>query len=121
MGTVGDGSTNFTFYFDDINNGITTSIDQPGTEVPTGLVLLPNYPNPFNPTTQIRYEMPISGEVMLEVFTLTGQRVATLQNGMVSAGSHEVRFDAGNLANGIYLVRLQGAGFSQTQKITLLK
>jgi hypothetical protein len=121
MGTVGDGSANFTFYFDDINNGITTSIDQPGTEVPTGLVLLPNYPNPFNPTTQIRYEMPISGEVMLEVFTLTGQRVATLQNGMVSAGSHEVRFDAGNLANGIYLVRLQGAGFSQTQKITLLK
>lgn len=121
MGTQGDGSTNSTFYFDDINNGITTSIDVNEHQTPSSLVLLPNYPNPFNPTTQIRYEMPVSGELLLEVFTLTGQRVATLQNGLVAAGSHEVRFDAGNLANGIYLVRLQSAGMSQTQKITLIK
>ena len=66
--------------------------------LPTQITLNQNYPNPFNPTTVISYELPESGNVTLEVFDMTGRLVATLANGTVQAGSHQINFDASGLS-----------------------
>ncbi|MCH8569232.1 MAG: T9SS type A sorting domain-containing protein [Balneolales bacterium] len=120
----GDGSENFTWYIDDLEvnvEGIPTSVYEPGNEAPEGFKLSQNYPNPFNPATQIQFQLPEHSEVMLEVFNLSGQRVAVLANGTFQAGTHTVMFDAANLASGMYLYRLSTNSFSQTQKMMLVK
>lgn len=80
-----------------------------------------NYPNPFNPTTTIRYTIPEASSVQLEVFTLTGQRVATLVSSEMPAGTHSLQFDAKSLASGVYIYRLQSSQGTVTRKMTLLK
>lgn len=80
-----------------------------------------NYPNPFNPTTIIPYELPAAGHVTLEVFDMLGRRLALLVDEAVSAGRHEVRFDAGNLSSGVYLYRLQTGDVVQTRQMVLVK
>jgi len=88
---------------------------------PTDYVLYANWPNPFNPTTQIVYALPKTGEVALRVFNILGEEVATLVDEIQSAGIHSVSFDGSSLPSGIYLYRLQNAEFVQTKKMVLLK
>jgi hypothetical protein len=90
-------------------------------ELPDAFVLAQNYPNPFNPSTSIRYELPETARVRLEVFNLLGERVATLVDERREAGRHQVSFDAGSLASGVYLYRLQAGDFVQTRKLTLIR
>ena len=92
-----------------------------GSELPSVFALNQNYPNPFNPTTQISYDLPVSADVRLEVYNIQGQRVATLVNNTMNAGSHSVSFDAANLASGVYIYRLQAGSEVLTKKMTLLK
>lgn len=80
-----------------------------------------NYPNPFNPTTTIRFNLPQSELVRLEVFNVAGQRVAELVNAQLSAGVHEIPFNASSLASGMYLYRLQAGSFTAVQKMNLIK
>lgn len=85
-----------------------------------------NVPNPFNPSTRIRYELPVAGQVRVEILDLRGRRVAVLSEGFEAAGPHELRWngrdDAGiPLASGIYLVRVQEDGQVAARKVTLLK
>ncbi len=86
-----------------------------------------NYPNPFNPSTVIKYSIPRSTELhsvsqtTLKVYDILGNEVATLVNENKSAGNYEVKFDASNLASGIYLYKLQSGDFVQTRKLMLLK
>ena len=102
------------------NTLLVTSVKQsPG--VVQGFRLDQNYPNPFNPSTTIRYGLPTRAHVTLAVFNTLGQKVATLVQGEQEAGDHEVRFDATNLASGVYLCRLQAGSFLETKKLSLLR
>jgi len=83
--------------------------------------LLPNYPNPFNPTTTIPYELGAQSQVKITVTDLLGREVATLVNGRQSAGSYQVQWNALNQSTGIYFIRLETGDLLQVQKITLIK
>jgi photosystem II stability/assembly factor-like uncharacterized protein len=83
--------------------------------------LLPAYPNPFNVTTNIRFTLPQQGIAKLKVYNVLGQEVATLVDGPLTAGEHQIQWTADKVASGTYLVRLSFENFSETQKVTLLK
>jgi hypothetical protein len=89
--------------------------------VPAAFQLFPNYPNPFNPSTIIRFEVPNAAQVRLEVYNLLGARVAVLHEGRLTAGTYESRFDGSNLPSGVYVYRLTGGGATATRKMLLLK
>jgi hypothetical protein len=88
---------------------------------PSAFSLHPCVPNPFNPTTDIRYQMPDASEVSLKVYDTAGRLVTTLTDGWRQAGEHEVTFDGSKLASGLYFVRLQAGEFTAVQKMLLLK
>lgn len=92
-------------------------------ELPTSVSLYQNFPNPFNPTTQIRFSLNTSDQVTLQVFDITGRLVQTLlQQQTMSAGLHDVRFDAGTLSSGVYIyVLTTSTGVRLSQKMLLLK
>ncbi len=90
-------------------------------QVPVSFNLEQNYPNPFNPTTEIRYALPRDSYVRIEVYNLTGQRVATLIDENQRAGYKSVQWNVGRLASGIYFYRIQAGDFVKTRKMVLLK
>jgi len=96
-----------------------TSLDR--DDLPEGVDLLQNYPNPFNPTTVISWRLAEAGMVKVTVHDLAGREVAVLADRMMSAGTHQVSFDASNLASGIYLYRLRTAEVSLTRKMVLMR
>lgn len=79
------------------------------------------YPNPFNPSTIISYEVPKQSNVLLKVYDILGNEVATLVNEEKSAGSYQIIFDASALSNGVYFYRLQAGNFVETKKMILMK
>lgn len=83
--------------------------------------LNPNYPNPFNSTTSISYDLPRASHVSLNVFDITGRTAATLVEEMQEAGQHHVNFNANDLPSGIYVYRLSAGGFQQSRKLVVLK
>lgn len=89
--------------------------------LPQAITLEQNYPNPFNPTTRIRFSLPDSRQVHLRVFDMLGRQIATLADGTLPAGQHEVDFDAGNLSSGLYLYRLDAGATSHTRTMMLVK
>lgn len=99
----------------------TVSTPGAGNELPAEVSLTQNYPNPFNPTTTITYGLPESGQVTLDIYNVTGQRVATLVNAQQAAGYHSITFDASRLASGLYLYRLQAGSTSITKRMMLVK
>lgn len=92
-------------------------------EVPLPLThaLYPNFPNPFNPITTIRYDVKQTGQVLLTIFNLLGQEVATLADGMRLPGSYTTVWNATGLPSGIYLCRMEVVGFVYTRKLVLVK
>jgi len=84
-------------------------------------ILEPGYPNPFNPSTNIRYRLAQQADVTVEVYDTGGRRVALLVNQSQQAGTYTVPFNASNLASGIYFVRMQAGSFTNIQKLTLIK
>jgi len=85
------------------------------------LTLDQNYPNPFNPETQIHFTLPASDNVSLKVYDLLGRQVATLVNGLRSAGSNTISFQAAGLSSGTYIYRLEAAGQAAEKQMILLK
>ncbi len=92
-----------------------------GPTTPSEFALSNNYPNPFNPTTNISYSVPQASEVNMIVFNTLGQQVATLVNEQKAPGSYTVTFEAGNLTSGVYFVRITAGDFTDTKKMLLLK
>lgn len=103
--------------------GVSTSgVEENGmAELPSSIRLLGNYPNPFNPSSEIRYELNAAAKVQLNVFDVQGRLVETLVDDVVQPGVHAARFDGTALASGVYFARLSGPNFAQTAKMVLLK
>jgi chitinase len=99
----------------------TDVVSRPPESAPEGFVLFGNYPNPFNPSTRVRYSLPRRSVAELVVYNAIGQEVARLAGGVQDAGMHEVRFDAGALASGVYFYRLSAPGFSAQKAMVYLK
>ena len=91
--------------------------------LPSGFALHPVYPNPFNPSTTIQFDIPVEmhGDASLQIFDVTGKLIEPMINGNIERGKHEVIWDAGNLPSGIYFVQLKSGDKTITQKLTLLK
>ena len=96
-----------------------TSVDD-GSK-PAEFALLQNQPNPFNPTTTLSFTLPDACDTQLIVYNISGQEVARLINGRMEAGSHQIVFDAANLASGVYFYRITGNGFMATKRMMLVR
>jgi hypothetical protein len=82
---------------------------------------LSNFPNPFNPATNIKYSIKESGQVNIKVFDLIGQQITELVNEEKEAGSYSVSFDASHLPSGVYIYTINANNFVQTRKMLLMK
>ncbi len=109
------------------NAGVIVKMDAPtgisnvNNEVPSSFDLKQNFPNPFNPTTNINFSLPKSGFVTLKVYDMIGKEVATLVNEVKTAGNYIVGFNAANLPSGAYFYRLESNSFVDTKKMMLIK
>jgi len=104
------------FWFD-----ITVGVKTLPNQLPNAFVLYEAYPNPFNPSTTIKFALPKESAVELAVFNLLGEKVLDLINQEMPAGYHQTVFDAGSLSSGIYFYRIQAGTFIETKKLLLLK
>jgi hypothetical protein len=91
------------------------------SSIPNDWSLTQNFPNPFNPTTEIRYAVPRAEHLTLKVYNLMGQEVATLVDAMTNPGTYAVNFSGANLASGVYVYRLEAPSFTATHKMLLMK
>ena len=94
---------------------------QHSNEIITDYTLEQNFPNPFNPTTIIKYQIPALSFVTVKVYDVLGNEVATLVNEEKQVGSYEVNFEGTGLPSGIYFYRLQAGSFVETKKMVLMK
>jgi hypothetical protein len=122
------GTSAFSAVFNFITMTI-SSVEKDEGVIPKSFNLYPNYPNPFNPSTTIQYDLPRQAFVTLKVYNTLKQEVATLVNGEQIAGRYKARFEGLNLASGVYFYRLlarpidpsQGDGFVASNKMVFLK
>ena len=105
--------------------GTITGLRSDWNNIPPSFSLSQNFPNPFNPSTTIRYELPEQSLVSLKVFNILGQHIATLVNETQNAGTKLINFNANSLSNGVYYYTLSAmngrSSFTQTQKMLLVK
>lgn len=115
------GSVDFDFFR--VSNSLTetSSVSEIPDKMPTGFNLYANYPNPFNPGTEIRYDVATTAHVRINVYDISGRHIATLIDGTNAPGHHSVTFDATDLASGLYLCRMEAGDYAQTQRMMLLK
>lgn len=97
------------------------SVETPQEKLPVEFQLAQNFPNPFNPTTTIKYKIPKTSFVSLKVFDILGKEVATLVNKEMLPGSYDVKFDGRLLSSGVYVYKLQTESYSQAMKMLILK
>jgi len=90
-------------------------------QLPDRFALYPNYPNPFNPMTEIRFDLPVASTIQLTIYNVLGQKVTTLVDGHREAGRRTVGWDASRHASGVYFYRLETPTYTNTRKMLLLK
>ncbi len=118
---LGDGQTAQPFTMDIQNITFGGAQREAGDELPALYTLAQNFPNPFNPVTQISYGLLESMRVRLAVYDVLGREVAVLVDGLQAAGTHEVTFEAGDLPSGLYMYRIETAQGSISKMMSLLK
>ena len=102
-----------------INKVVTDAEDEKNT--PMEFFLYSNYPNPFNASTTIKYQIPFQSRVSLKLYDILGREIATLVNEQKSSGKYEVSFKENNLSSGIYFCVLSADNYFQVNKMVLLK
>jgi hypothetical protein len=100
---------------------VTTAVRQWESGVPDHIALYQNFPNPFNPTTVIRFSLPSASEISLKIVDALGRVVAVLASGRMEPGSYGLQFDASGLSSGIYLCMLRVGDFVETRKLAVLR
>jgi hypothetical protein len=115
IGTIQGGLTVFN------ESGIVSGTEKLNNNIRSNFSLSQNFPNPFNPSTVINYELSKAGIVSIKVFDILGREVRTIASGYKSAGKYSVNFDASKLASGVYVYQLSSNGFVSTKKMMLLK
>jgi hypothetical protein len=115
-------------YFDNISFSPSNSvgIDNKSETLPQGFLLEQNFPNPFNPTTTLRYELPENAFAKITIYDMMGREVKTLVNSLQAAGYKSIQWDATNnqgyhVSAGVYLYSIEAGDFRQTKKMILLK
>ena len=103
------------------NPHIDTAIEEIDSEVPEAIWLGENYPNPFNPTTTFEYALDRTQRVRIRVYDMLGRLVTTLVDGVQQPATYQVTFDAGRLASGVYLYRLEAENRVFTKRMLLIK
>lgn len=104
-----------------IKAGVAVDVEQ-DQAIPAEYMLYPNYPNPFNPSTTIKYDIPYEVNVVLKVYDMLGREVTTLVDERQTPGAHYIRFDAkGGLSSGTYIYQLQAGSFVDRKKMLLMK
>jgi len=122
-----DEEGNATNIFYDPNLQLTRDVGTPVEEInyqdviPSGFKLFQNFPNPFNPTTTIKYDVPKAGDVKVEVYNVLGQKLETLVDNYQLAGQHEIKWNASKYASQPFFYRIQSGEFSETKKMSLVK
>ncbi len=104
-----------------MSQSITDVNETVSTNSPSKYELDNNYPNPFNPSTVIKFSLPENAHVSLNIYNILGQKVAQLVNDNLSAGRYSIKFDAGRLSSGIYFYKLQTDDFASVKKMILQK
>lgn len=105
---------------DDLSFSILTDVNDESAGV-NDFSLEQNFPNPFNPSTRINYQIAKDNFVTLKVYDIIGNELAALVNNQQPAGKYSVDFNSANLPSGVYLYRLQAGNYIQTRKMTLIK
>jgi hypothetical protein len=117
-----NGTTAEMLEFDsNLQTDITGTGELPSSVIPKEFALMQNFPNPFNPSTTINFDLPKSADVRLSVFDLTGREISLVINQKLEAGTHSVQWNASQLASGIYFYKIRAGEFSQTKKMLLVK
>ncbi len=116
------GKSNADVYVDDVSlvELPVSSVHSPDVQ-PLDFVLYQNYPNPFNPTTTIQFSVPSPQHVKINIFDVNGKLVSDFYNNTVTAGLHQVEFDASHLSSGVYFYKLTAGEFVQMRKMMLVK
>lgn len=104
-----------------LNPPITISNEFEQNQIPTSFSLLPNYPNPFNPSTTVSFEMNTANKVVLDVFNVVGQKIGSYDLGLKQTGLHNFNLDLSNQASGVYIIRIKAGTEVSTGKISLIK
>jgi hypothetical protein len=98
------------------SNAVEVNVD-----APTSFSVYQNFPNPFNPSTKIKYELPQNSFVTIKVFDAIGREIKSLLNQQKETGFHEINFDGKDLPSGVYIYKIQAGEFIQTRKMILMK
>ncbi len=119
-------ATGTTSAFAELAPSIVTDVDDGDGSIPSGYELAQNYPNPFNPTTTISFTLKRASRAELTIYSILGQRVSTIVNGLLPAGQHDLEWDSRDdsgrrLPSGIYVYRLRAAGYTAAKKMLLVK
>jgi uncharacterized delta-60 repeat protein len=104
-----------------VSYSVTTGIEPVSGEIPDSYRLYDNYPNPFNPATTIKFDVPVHSFTTLVIYDVTGKTVRTLVNQELSAGRYSYSFDAIGLASGVYLYKITAGDFNNVRKMVLVK
>jgi Secretion system C-terminal sorting domain len=100
---------------------LVTGINSGTNEIPSAFKLNQNFPNPFNPSTNIKFELPKNSIVKLTVFDILGKELTTLVNERLNAGAYSVDWDGTKYPSGVYFCRIETEGFTDTKRMLMIK